>query len=162
MAAQVRYRFMVPGEEGCVCDLVCRVFDECIAPEYEANGVREFHDYVYPEGLAARAAQGHFVLLAEARGELVGALEVRDHQHVSLLFVDKKLQRRGIARSLLKAAVGICLMGAPGVRELTVNSSPNSVPAYERLGFTATGPEETVNGIRFVPMVLALPVPVAA
>ncbi len=40
MAAQLHFRFMVPGEEGCVCDLVCRVFDEYIAPQYDAAGLR--------------------------------------------------------------------------------------------------------------------------
>ncbi len=53
-------------------------------------------------------------------------------------------------------------MAAPGVRELTVNASPNAVLAYERLGFTPAGPEQTVNGIRFIPMALALPVAQAA
>ncbi|MCL5108645.1 MAG: GNAT family N-acetyltransferase [Chloroflexi bacterium] len=102
------------------------------------------------------------MLLAEARDQVVGAVEVRENRHISLLFVEGRLQRRGIARSLLKAAVGICLMAAPGVRELTVNASPNAVLAYERLGFTPAGPEQTVNGIRFIPMALALPVAQAA
>lgn len=41
------------------------------------------------------------------------------------------------------------------VREVTVHATPNSLGAYERLGFGARGPAETVRGIRFTPMVLA-------
>lgn len=35
---------------------------------------------------------------------------------------------------------------------MTVNSSPYAVPVYEKLGFHATGSEQTVNGLRFTPM----------
>jgi hypothetical protein len=40
--------------------------------------------------------------------------------------------------------------------QVSVNSSPNAVPIYERLGFASWSPEQTVNGIRFVPMLLEL------
>lgn len=35
----------------------------------------------------------------------------------------------------------------------TVNSSPYAVKIYEHLGFRATDSEQTVNGLRFTPMV---------
>ena len=66
-----------------------------------------------------------------------------------MLFVRPSRQRRGIGRGLL-AAVGT-LAGHTDC-EFTVNSSPNAVSAYERLGFRITGSEQCVHGIRFVPM----------
>jgi len=44
----------------------------------------------------------------------------------------------------------------PDGEGLTVNSSPNAVPAYIRMGFSPTGPEEVRNGIRFTPMIKRL------
>ncbi|MGD9950430.1 MAG: GNAT family N-acetyltransferase [Desulfobulbus sp.] len=40
----------------------------------------------------------------------------------------------------------------PGVHQITVNSSLNAVPSYERLGFKTTSEEQCFNGIRFIPM----------
>ena len=36
--------------------------------------------------------------------------------------------------------------------EFTVNSAPYAVDIYRHLGFAETGPEQTINGIRFTPM----------
>jgi len=64
-----------------------------------------------------------------------------------LLFVSGKHHRRGIAGRLLKIMIE---WYKPPV--ITVNSSPYAVEAYRRLGFTETGPEQLVSGIRFTPM----------
>ena len=37
-------------------------------------------------------------------------------------------------------------------KAFTVHSSPYAVEVYRHLGFAATGPEQTVNGLRFTPM----------
>jgi predicted GNAT family N-acyltransferase len=87
----------------------------------------------------------------------VGAIEVRDYNHISLLFVHMAHQRQGIARELLRRALAICCRYRPSLRQVDVNSSPNAVVAYARLGFRQRGPEQIKNGIRFVPMVLDLP-----
>jgi hypothetical protein len=62
-----------------------------------------------------------------------------------MLFVRSSRQRGGIARGLLAAA-------GDAKCAFTVNSSPNAVSAYERLGFRITGSEQCLHGIRFVPM----------
>jgi GNAT superfamily N-acetyltransferase len=146
------YRLMEPGEEQQVRDLVLRVFDEAIAPMFPEQGVREFTTYVQMETLRTRSLADHFVLLATAAGEIVGMIEMRGCRHVSLLFVDERFQRRGLAGELLRQALEICRSGGMESVEITVNSSPNSVQVYERLGFRPTGPEQEVNGIRFTPM----------
>ena len=65
-----------------------------------------------------------------------------------MLFVQSSRQRGGIGRGLLAAAGA--LAGDTDC-EFTLNSSPNAVSAYERLGFRITGSEQCVHGIRFVP-----------
>jgi GNAT superfamily N-acetyltransferase len=150
-----RYRLMDPGEEEQVCALVTAVFRSYVAPGFPPEGVQAFLDYVQPEALLARSLGGHFVLVAEVDGRIVGAIEVRDEEHISLLFVDRSHQRRGIGRELVRRALRVC--GAVGLppSQISVNSSLFAVPFYESLGFRPTSAPQVRDGIHYVPMVLA-------
>lgn len=152
----VTYRPMQPGEEGAVVALVARVYGAYVAPQYSEEGNEEFYRYLQADRLAERALSSHSTLVAVVNGEIVGAIEVRQCDHVSLLFVDGRFQGRGISRELLRRALTPCREERPEVDEITVNSSPNAVAVYERLGFRPVGEERTVNGIRFTPMALSL------
>ncbi len=161
MAAPLTYRLMELGEEARVSDLVTRVFNEFVAPDYSAEGVREFLRYADTNLMAQRSQANHFVLLAFAGMALVGAdlagmIELRDWNHISLLFVDRPYLRQGIGRGLLQRSLEICRSRQPGLAEITVNSSPYAVPIYVRLGFEPVAAEQVRNGIRFVPMKMAL------
>jgi GNAT superfamily N-acetyltransferase len=156
MAEFLLYRPMNPGEESEVYHLVHRVFDEFVAPHYVQAGVEEFRKYVDPLALQQRSRENHFVLVATIPDKMVGMIEMRGHSHVSLLFVDKQFQGKGISRELLQRALTICRRHKPDLAQVSVNSSPNAVPIYERLGFVPWSPEQTVNGVRFVPMLLDL------
>ncbi len=148
------YHLLASGEEAAVSDLIIRVFDEFIAGGYSQEGVQEFLSYVTPEALAKRAQENHFALVAAVGNRIVGVIEVRACDHISLLFVDKAFQGRGISRALLKQALARCIEGNPELHEVSVNASPYAVPIYERLGFRTTEPEQTIHGIRFTPMIL--------
>jgi GNAT superfamily N-acetyltransferase len=147
---------MKPGEEDGVSSLVRRVFHQHVAPLFSEEGVGEFLRYVTPRAIHHRSDSGHFVLLATVAGRIVGVIEFRDYNHVSLLFVDTAFHRQGSARELMRRALATCRSHRPNLREVDVNSSPNAVPAYERLGFRQQGPEQVTNSIHFVPMVLDL------
>ncbi len=153
----IDYRPMQPGEETAVADMVARVFNEFVAPGYSAQGVQEFMKYAAPDALLTRAQLHHFTLLATAQDRVVGMIEVRNHNHISMLFVEKSFQRQGIAAELLRKALDICRAHNPDLTEISVNSSPYAVPVYERLGFRQEKPEQVINGIRFIPMILTLP-----
>jgi len=152
MSVPLAFRLMEPGEEARVSDLATRVFNEFIAPDYSVEGVQEFLRYVRPEPIAQRAQADHFVLLAVAGAELAGVIELREWNHISLLFVDQPYLRQGIARQLVQRSLEICRSQRPDPAEITVNSSPYAVPIYVKLGFEPVGAEQTRNGIRFVPM----------
>jgi len=100
------------------------------------------------------------VLLATVQNRMVGMIEIRDYQHVAMLFVDGAFQRKGISRKLLRQALEICRENKPELRQVTVHSSPNSVHVYKRFGFVPTSSEQVINGIRFTPMTLELAEPV--
>ena len=157
MSAEVRYRAMQAGEASAVSALILASFDEFIGPDYEGDeGLDEFRRFAAPEAIEARAAADHLVRVATVDGALAGMIEIREHNHVALLFVDKAYQRRGLARGLLESALADARAAAPDVERVTVNSSRFGVAAYERLGFRQTGPERSVNGIVFIPMAMRL------
>jgi len=130
------------------CALAVAVFDECVAPLYGDEGRRGFLIFAQPAALLRRRGEGYVTWVAASGPQIVGMLHVRDSCHVSMLFVECGRQGAGIARALFETALARFVLVGP----LTVNSSPNAVGFYERVGFCATAPEQIKNGIRFVPM----------
>ncbi len=150
MSIDIRYRFMQKGEEEKVCSLVEKVFNEFVAPDYDQEGVEEFFKYADPAALAGRAGGEQLVVVAEQGPELVGIIEMRNCDHIAMLFVSQR--GRGIARELISRAVGECRKRKPDIKKITVNSSPFAEPVYSRMGFRATGSIQKKNGIIFIPM----------
>ena len=144
-------RPMAPGEEPAVADLVMRTFQTFIGHEYEDRGVAEFASYAAASALGDRTERGEaFTLVAVAGDDLAGMIEVRGIDYISLLFVDARFQRRGIARALLEAALDV--LGEDRPPSMDVKSSRYAVEVYRSLGFEVSGPEQTVEGIIFIPM----------
>ena len=152
--SDIEYRFMRPGEETAACALVKAVFDQYVASDLGPEGIAEFFRFANPQAMAARSGPEQVLVVALHAGQLVGVLEVRSGSHLALLFVS--LKGRGIARELLRMAIAACRARQSRLSELTVNSSLYAQPIYERLGFIATGPARTSNGIIHVPMALTL------
>lgn len=149
----LKIRPMRPGEETAVSELVKNVFDEYVGGGYSAEGIKTFHDYIRPEAVAERLNQeGHHVFTARWKKTLVGALAIRDTNHVSLMFVDKRYHGKGISRKMFRKTVKLIRKHYHSVREITVNSSPYAFPVYCKLGFCPLGGEQEQNGIRFIPM----------
>ena len=124
-------------------ELCWRVFLEFEAPEYSPEGVAAFRESLDdPERTRRLNFYGAF-----DGDTLVGVLCMRAPQHIGGFFVEAAYHRRGIGRRLFEA------MRQDYVRQtFTVNSSPYAVEVYRRLGFTPTGEEQIVNGLRFTPM----------
>jgi len=148
----ISYRAMKPADAPAVSVLILDSFTEFIAGEYSDEGRAGFTRFVQPAALVDRSRANHLLLVAMAGDRHAGVIELRDNDHVSLLFVDSRFQRHGVARELLMRALSLARPAKPGLDRVTVNSSRFAVPVYERLGFRQTGPERTVNGIVFVPM----------
>lgn len=148
-------RGLEAAEVSAAMDLVWRVFSEFEAPEYCAEGVDEFRRFIRVDNIVEKMHTGGMVLWGwYDGGTLAGVIAVTVTGHINLLFVDPAYQRRGIAKALHETAMD-CFR-ARGVASVTVNSSPYAVEIYRRLGFAPVTEEQTVNGIRFTPMVLPL------
>ena len=154
--SEIRYRLMKPDDADAVSVLVLSSFEEYIASEYTPLGLKEFRKYVSAEALKERIVQDHFVVVASTDDGLAGMLEMRQNNHVVLLFVDKAFHRKGVARALLDHALGEARRRQPDGEHVTVSSSRYGVPAYEKIGFRQTGPERAVNGIVFIPMAMRM------
>lgn len=130
------------------------IFDEFIAPEYIQEGISEFKKYIDPSKINERLSKNHFMLFAsDENNKLAGLLEMRNCDHLSMLFIKKDMQRKGIGKRLLSDAINKCLKEKPELKEISVASSPNSIKAYEKMGFQVTEGEKVINGLRFTPMV---------
>lgn len=141
-------RELQPGEEEAVADLVMGVFMGYVGHEYSDEGVAEFARFASADALRKRCEAGESMVWVARVGEsLAGMLEFRGADHVSLMFVAEAYHGHGIATRLFDTARAQLNTG-----EITVNSSSHAVPVYKRLGFATEGPEQTVNGITFVPM----------
>ena len=157
MDIPIEYRKMRQGEESLIFRFVSRVFNEFVAPEFSQEGIDEFMKYIRPDELTIHIRKNHFILIAEFSSEIIGVIAVRDYNHIALFFVDTLFQRRGVGRELLRNALDTCRWNDLSLSQITVNASPNSINAYESMGFQPTDSEQCVNGIRFVPMNLRLP-----
>jgi ribosomal protein S18 acetylase RimI-like enzyme len=146
------YRDMKEGDEGEMSALVRRLFGKYIAHTYAPEGLAEFMKGAQPSALLDRMKQGQIVILAVSQEDIAGVIAVRDGNHISLLFVDERFHRKGIAQALVSMARERARAADPSIRDFTVNSSPYAVKFYEKLGFCATGPERMMRGMRITPM----------
>ncbi len=156
MEKEIIYREIHRGEEDKVCQMVEDCFNEFISPGYSQEGRNEFLKYLNPQSMQSRLAHNHFILVAVEGGVIAGVVEVRNCNHISLLFVKKEYHGRGIAKDLLKLALSKCQQIKSEINIIEVNSSPFAVHIYEKLGFTKVSTEQVVNGMRFTPMILKL------
>lgn len=129
-----------------VKQLVSDVFMEFEAPDYSEEGIKTFFDTVInnDEFMNSLTIYGAF-----DNNILTGIIATRSQgKHIALFFVDGKHHRKGIGRKLFNSIMEYCESS-----EITVNSSPYAKDVYHRLGFQDTDTEQTVTGIRFIPMI---------
>lgn len=126
--------------------LVFDVFMEFEAPDYSEEGIQSF--------LTTALNNEEFMSSLDIFGAfeddvLVGIIATRSEgKHIALFFVDGSHHKKGIGRKLFTT-----MLEAGTAKEITVNSSPYAKEVYHRLGFQDTDMEQTVTGIRFIPMV---------
>ena len=135
-------------------DLVIHMTNDFTVHDYLEDGVWETLKSLHPNRFIGNSCIDHFVLTAEMHEELVGIIEIRENNHISLFCVEKEYRRRGIGRKLLRKAVEICKENNSGLAEVTVNSLPGTVHIYERLGFHPEKPERIEHDIPYTPMFL--------
>lgn len=151
MSEQIFYRKASFDDIQDVSNLVRKVFDKYIAPGYSDEGCAVFYKFVEPASILESLATGEYdIWMATVNEIIIGMIGLRNSNHISLLFVDDRFHRRGIARELLRLATVKAVMNL--VADITVNSSPYAVDVYRKLGFQQLEGEQLQDGIRYIPM----------
>jgi GNAT superfamily N-acetyltransferase len=155
---EVSIRDIRQGEEIRVSEFINGIFTQFVAPQFDKAGQTEFRSYIRASSIIERKrSSDYFLLVAETRDkvpELAGIIEVRG-DHISLFFTAAAFQKKGVGKALLLEAIE--RSKKHGAIQLTVNSSPNAVRAYERLGFGKLDEEQIKNGMKFFPMKKTFP-----
>lgn len=78
---------------------------------------------------------------------VVGALGMRENNHIGYFYIDPDYQRQGIGKKLFNL-----MKNDYEVHTFTVNAMPTGVDAYCRLGFTVAGELENRGGVITTPL----------
>lgn len=148
----IAYREAGPKDIKMISTLVLTVFNQFVGPGYSKAGQSVFGSYVEPDNIVKRLNnRSSFIIVALYHQEIVGTIEMKNGNHISLLFVHPEYQRLGIARKLILIAIQKASK-VTSISEITVNSSPYAVDIYKKLGFQQLDQELEKDGIKYVPM----------
>ena len=128
-------------------------FQQISSQVCDENGVQNFKDGLTSTQLYIDFLQGKYPLFCAYQGKkVVGMLTLRDMEHISLFFVKKEFQGRGIGKKLLEECKAYCK--ARGVSDITVNAAPTGISFYLNNGFEVLSGERFEGGLKFTPMTL--------
>ena len=125
-----------------------RVFIESEDDSYTKKGIETFCNFVDNK----KITKSFKVYGAFEDNVLKGLIATdRRKKHISLFFVDKDSQGKGIGKELMSI-----IINKNENSYITVNSSRYGVPIYEKLGFVKIEEEKEQDGLKFTPMKLIL------
>ncbi len=139
-------------EYGEAMELVWKVFSRFNAPEYSEEGVKKFRQFLDDATLRKMFRTGDYRIFVFTAGDRIeGVISLRNNNHISLLFVDEKYQKKGIGSRLLRYLCSYC-KDWEDQEFITVNSSPYAVEFYHKYGFRDTDTVKFSDGISYTPM----------
>ena len=125
-----------------------KVYIECKDDSYSEQGIETFCNFVNSKEITKS-----FKVYGAFEDNVLKGIIATDSQkrHISLFFVDKSSQGKGIGKELINIVVN-----NNENSYITVNSSRYGVPIYEKLGFVKMVEEKEQDGLKFTPMKLIL------
>ena len=125
-----------------------RIFIESEDESYSKEGIETFCNFVDNKKIIKS-----FKIYGAFEDNILKGLIATDRRkrHISLFFVDKVSQGKGIGKELMKVVIN-----NNENSYITVNSSRYGVPIYEKLGFVKIEEEKEQDGLKFTPMKLVL------
>ncbi|QQS88512.1 GNAT family N-acetyltransferase [Fusobacterium canifelinum] len=125
-----------------------RVYIESKDESYSEQGIETFCKFVDNK----KITKSFKVYGAFEDNVLKGLIATdRRKRHISLFFVDKISQGKGIGKKLMSTVIDDNENSF-----ITVNSSRYAIPIYEKIGFIKTEEEKEKDGLKFTPMKLVL------
>ncbi|MFZ8014788.1 GNAT family N-acetyltransferase [Fusobacterium watanabei] len=125
-----------------------KVYIECKDESYSEQGIETFCNFINNKEITKS-----FKVYGAFEDNVLKGIIATDSQkrHISLFFVDKSSQGKGIGKELINIVVN-----NNENSYITVNSSRYGVPIYEKLGFVKMVEEKEQDGLKFTPMKLIL------
>lgn len=120
--------------------------------EYSQKGIENFREFVSDQELKKFFLQGFYhVFVATDHEKIIGIITLRNHCHISLLFVKQEYQKNGLGSALVEYLSDYVLY--KNERDyLTVDAAPNAAEFYHKIGFWDLAPMQEKQGIRFISM----------
>lgn len=114
------------------------------------EGINNILTFINHDNILIRTyIDGSLILKAIKNNTIIGFIEIRNYNHISLLFIDDKYFRLGIAKKLFEQVK--YMMPSD---KYSVNSSDYAIEFYKKLGFVAVYDNIKVeNGVHFHPMI---------
>ena len=136
-----------------VSNMINNVFDEFVGIDYSENGKKTFKDYITPKNILERLNKNisHFYV-AKYIDEIIGILEIKNKDHISLFFVKKEYHGKGFGKILFDNYIKILKQDNNGIKVMTVNSSFFAEKIYSKLGFIKIDEIQERDGIKYIPM----------
>ena len=125
-----------------------KVYIECKDESYSEQGIETFYNFINNKEITKS-----FKVYGAFEDNVLKGIIATDSQkrHISLFFVDKSSQGKGIGKELMKVVIN-----NNENSYITVNSSRYGVPIYEKLSFVKMEEEKERDGLKFTPMKLIL------
>jgi len=149
MGHNITIRKAVPEDADKISRVVHDSFLADVAPENSKEGVDFFLRVQSAAYFRKKMPEFISAYVAEKSGEIIGVIALG--KKLSTFFILPEHQRSGVGKRLLSIAV-TDWSAKTSETILSVNSSPNAVEAYVKMGFVPAGKEDLANNIRFVPM----------
>ena len=136
-----------------VSNVVNNIFDEFVGKDYSEKGNNTFKDYIQSQNISNRLGdKTSQFFVARCKTEIIGLMELKNTDHISLFFIKKEFQGKGIGKKLFEYYLDIINQRNYETKTITVNSSIYAEKIYEKLGFIKTNEIEEKDGIKYIPM----------
>lgn len=132
--------------------MIWKTFLKFEGEDYTAEGIQNFFDFISDDNLYASFLRGDYqMMVALDANRVIGAASIRNHNHLSLLFVDEEYHYKGVGRTLMKRLFEY-LKTEAGERYMSLTAAPYAIDFYRKLGFRVVAPEKEISGIRITAM----------
>ncbi|WP_394209463.1 GNAT family N-acetyltransferase [Enterovibrio calviensis] len=123
--------------------------EEHVVPLLSADGKKAFRIAFTADINNVKDAHIYSVIKATVDDEIIGYVAWRDESYIGHLYVKTEYHGFGVARRLVEE-----MKAASGAALVRVKASIYALGFYKKVGFAPISDELSINGIRYVPMVL--------
>ena len=137
---QYEIRFATEADIPSALDLAWRMFVKFDSPDYGVEHTERMREAIEDRLKDLSIYTKRLIVVALVDDKVVGMIETYGTNRISLLFVDSKYQRKGIATALMSKIASELKMR--GYDKIVLNSSPHGLPFYKHFGFVVVEEEK--------------------